>query len=53
MRYVGWLRRFISDAADWLRDDAGPRRSSNPALGNDRSDDQDDPFYIAFLGPHV
>jgi len=53
MRYVSWLRRFIANAAEWLRDDAGPRRKSNPTVNSDQSDDQDDLFYIAFLGPHV
>ena len=53
MRYVSWLRRVISGAAEWLRDDAPHRGEGHRALGGDRSDDQDDPFYVAFLGPHA
>ncbi len=51
MRYVSWLRRILTDAAQWLRGDVGHRREGNLALGGDRSDDQDDPYYAAFLGP--
>jgi hypothetical protein len=53
MRYVSWFRRVISDAAEWLRDDTGRRRDGNKALRGGQPDDPDDPFYVAFLGPHA
>jgi hypothetical protein len=53
MRYVNWLRRVISDAAEWLRDDAGHCHDGNQALSGGQPDDPDDPFYVAFFGPHA